>query len=86
MTRKSCSYCWRPAEFSLCHLISTIGTTPREQKCSQALVLCNDCIQRIFSLIEALPFHGYAPPLSGAYTALAKVSANKANSKAEAGS
>ena len=43
---KCCLQCERPAEFSLCAVISTLGVSGRHQKCTTALPFCLPCLQR----------------------------------------
>ena len=77
MILRSCSQCGNPAAFSLCSLLSTVAVTPRRQKCSAATLYCSACIQRLAGLLRTSghsALHELSPPLSEAYTALARAS------------
>jgi hypothetical protein len=50
---KQCSQCRRPAEISLCTVISTLGVTERRQKCTASLPFCVLCLQRVCAENEA---------------------------------
>jgi hypothetical protein len=69
MVRKTCEQCGNEAVVTVCWLVSTVGVSPRAQKCSKGTVLCASCLCR---LLEA---EGSALPLllrqrlSEAYTA-----------------
>jgi hypothetical protein len=41
---KPCSRCSREAEFSVVCVVSTVGTRPRRQKCSAAVLFCRGCM------------------------------------------
>jgi hypothetical protein len=74
MTLRSCNQCGSPAAFSLCNLLSTVGVSPRQQKCSIVTPYCAACIQRLLKLLETsglLPLQKLSQPLREAYTALA---------------
>jgi hypothetical protein len=77
MTLRSCSQCGSPAAFSMCNLLSTVGITPRRQKCGIATLYCSACIQRLVGLLEASghsALQNVSQSLSEAYTALAVAS------------
>jgi hypothetical protein len=42
---KRCSRCAREAELSVVWVISTVGATPRRQKCSVAVLFCRRCMR-----------------------------------------
>ncbi len=44
---KSCSCCPQPAQYSLVFVLSTIGVSPRRQKCSKAVLFCADCAAQL---------------------------------------
>jgi hypothetical protein len=86
MSLRSCSQCGRPAVVSLCHLLSTVGITPRKQKCGTAIPYCSACIQRLLELLrvsEHSALQELSQPLSEAYTALATLSACDSDGKTE---
>ena len=45
MTANTCHRCQRAAEFSVSLLISTVGKSPRQQKCGESVHFCGDCIR-----------------------------------------
>lgn len=47
MVRKTCEQCGNEATVTICWLISTVGVSPRAQKCSKATIFCWSCIQRL---------------------------------------
>lgn len=72
MAQKSCSECGGTAEVSLCQIISTVGRTPRQQRCSTATAFCAACLQGRVKLLRRLGLHGIQKPLGEAFTALAE--------------
>jgi hypothetical protein len=73
MKRPLCS-CGRPAEYSLCGLISTLGVRPRRQKCGRARLFCTSCMRE---LVNDQCHHAASrvlESLRSAYTALLGVS------------
>jgi hypothetical protein len=40
-------HCERPAAFSVCAVISTLGIPERRQKCAASLHFCSSCLQRV---------------------------------------
>ena len=44
---KSCSCCSRPAEYSLALVLSTVGVSPRMQRCSPVVLFCKSCIRAL---------------------------------------
>lgn len=86
MTLRSCSQCDNPATLSLCHLLSTVAITPRQQKCSTATPYCSACIQRLVELLETSgrsALQKLSQPLSEAYTALATASKRDSDGEME---
>jgi len=48
---KLCSNCSQLAQFSLNAIVSTVGVSARLQKSSQAVLFCNDCLQKLCETI-----------------------------------
>jgi hypothetical protein len=44
---KVCRLCPKPARYSLACIVSSVGSSPRYQKCSPGVRLCDDCIRRL---------------------------------------
>ncbi len=44
---KRCIQCERPAAFSVCTVISTLGIPRRRQTCTPALTFCSSWLQRV---------------------------------------
>lgn len=44
---KSCSCCSQPAEYSLALILSTVGISPRIQRCSPVVLFCRSCIHAL---------------------------------------
>jgi len=85
MTQRSCSECGGTAEVSLCQIISTVGRTPRFQRCSKATAFCAACLQSRLKLLRRLGLRGIHRPLGEAFTELAERSAmNLSHSKRRA--
>lgn len=72
MTKRSCSECGSDAELSLCQIISTVGRTPRHQRCSTATAFCAVCLQSRLKLLRRLGLRGIHQPLGEAFTELAE--------------
>jgi len=72
MKRKLCSECGDEAAISLCQILSTVGTTPRKQRCTTATAFCAACLQARVKLLRRLGLHGIQKPLGEAFTALAE--------------
>ena len=49
---RRCLHCERPAEVSLCAVISTLGIRGRRQKCTASLPFCVSCLQRVCAKSE----------------------------------
>jgi hypothetical protein len=71
MHKKLCSECGEIAEVSLCQILSTVGRTPRRQRCSLSTSFCAACLQGRIKLLRRLGLHGIQKPLSEAFTTLA---------------
>jgi hypothetical protein len=69
METKPCSRCSRPASFSLAFLLSTIGRTPRLQKCTKTITLCNSCLSALTGTLACSPIPDLNNALQQAYTA-----------------
>lgn len=70
MHPRSCSRCQQTAELSLNLLLSTLAVSPRQQKSSTSIPYCRACLQRLLSMMDALPLDNLHKPLVEAYTAL----------------
>jgi hypothetical protein len=46
---KLCCRCSREAELSVVWVISTVGTSPRRQKCSPAVLFCHRCMRDLLA-------------------------------------
>lgn len=46
---KRCSRCPHEAEVSIVCVISTVGFTPRRQKCSVAVLFCHRCLRDLLA-------------------------------------
>jgi hypothetical protein len=71
MQKKLCSECGGTAEVSVCQIVSTVGRTPRHQRCSTSTAFCAACLQGRIKLLRRLGLHGIQQPLGEAFTALA---------------
>jgi hypothetical protein len=71
MQKKLCSECGSEAEVSLCQIISTVGRSPRKQRCGVAVAFCGPCLQGRVKLLRRSGLLGIQKPLSEAFTALA---------------
>jgi hypothetical protein len=71
MQTKLCSECGKPAEVSLCQILSTVGRANRQQRCSTSMPFCAACLQSRIKLLRRLGLHGIHQPLEDAFTALA---------------
>jgi hypothetical protein len=73
---RQCSNCARPAVLSLACLLSTIGASPRRQKCGEAVSLCAACVHSLVQILEVSPLPIISKALCGAYTVIAGHSAD----------
>jgi hypothetical protein len=71
MQKKLCSECGEMAEVSLCQILSTVGRTPRRQRCSLSTSFCAPCLQGRIKLLRRSGLHCIQKPLSEAFTTLA---------------
>jgi len=46
---KRCSHCQGEAQLSVVCVISTLGSTPRRQKCSAAVLFCHRCLRALLA-------------------------------------
>ncbi len=46
---KSCSQCSHEAEVSVVVVVSTVGSRPRQQKCSAAVLFCRGCMRDLLA-------------------------------------
>jgi len=45
--KKLCSCCSEPADYSLALIVSTVGVSPRNQRCSPVVPFCKNCIHAL---------------------------------------
>ena len=45
---KVCACCLNPAEYSVVSIVSSVGITPRVQKCSDVVLFCASCLRKFF--------------------------------------
>lgn len=69
VNKKQCRCCLKPAQFSLAFVISTIGVSPRRQKCSSILLLCENCIRELCERLAPTSI-ALCDALRNAYTTL----------------
>ena len=74
MNPRSCSRCEQPATLSLNFLLSSLAVSPRIQKSSTSISYCRACIQRLLSMMDALPLDNLHKPLQAANTAITDAS------------
>lgn len=65
--QKLCSNCSEMAEYSLMLVVSSVGNTPRLQKCSRVVLFCDACLAE---LSESLCTDELRTAVNKAYTAL----------------
>src|SRR4051794_19963074 len=83
MRERICSHCGAPAAFSVALILSSLGCSPRVQKTSTGLRLCDACIQAsICAPLVCAPFRG-KEALRETYTQLANGLKEQANPGAE---
>ena len=66
---KLCSYCSGPGRYSLVFVLSSVGVSPRSQKCSPAVLLCDDCLRELCES-ECLCTSELQRAVNNAYTTL----------------
>lgn len=74
MEPKPCSRCWRPADFSIALLLSTVRVRPQVQKCSQTIALCNSCMRDVLASLGTSRLADLQQPFISAYTAVVALS------------
>jgi hypothetical protein len=67
--QKLCSNCTQMAEYSLVFVFSSVGTSPRFQKCSPAVSFCDDCLRE---LCDCFCTNDLRTAVNSAYTALSQ--------------
>jgi hypothetical protein len=72
--QKPCSNCSQMAEYSLMFVLSSVGNTPRLQKCSRVVLFCDDCLRE---LCECLCTTDLRTAVNSAYTALTQRSRSR---------
>lgn len=80
MDSKPCSRCSHPAEFSLAFLLSTIGRSPRLQKCTKTIALCSSCLLALLQSQACSPLADLNEALRRAYTAFVAGSGEESDS------
>jgi len=70
-----CENCGQPAAFSVCAVISTIGSVPRRQKCTTSLRFCGPCLQRLGRVDAGMSSLALSGVMQTAFTALTSTSA-----------
>lgn len=68
--RKSCGQCGNEAAAAVCWLVSTVGRSPRVQKCSKGTALCASCLERLWVAEYSAVAPTLRQRLSEAYTAV----------------
>lgn len=66
---KKCSCCSRPALYSVVVVVSSVGCSPRVQKCSPAVLFCDGCLRGLCN-DEHCSVTGLRGAVNSAYTAL----------------
>ena len=69
MKRSVCD-CGAPAVYSICVLVSSLGISPRRQKCGVAQPFCTACIQKLFTQQRIDDARRVQESLEQAYTAI----------------
>lgn len=67
---KLCRFCSKPARYSLACIVSSVGASPRCQKCSPVILLCDDCIRQLHDSTVSTDLRA---ALQSAYTAIRKL-------------
>ena len=76
---KSCSCCSQPAEYSLALVLSTVGVSPRTQRCSPVVLFCESCIHALATEECWWGSAALSNALQRAYTATKQDSRNRLN-------
>jgi len=69
VSSKKCEFCRQPARYSLAFVLSTVGVSPRRQKCSSVVLICDDCIREFYESDPQIP-EELQNALKRAYTCL----------------
>jgi hypothetical protein len=75
---KLCSNCSQMAAYSFMSVVSTIGFSPRLQKCTLVVLFCDDCLRE---LCECLCTEDLRKAVNNAYTALNQRLASRSKAK-----
>jgi hypothetical protein len=81
--KKSCSCCSHPAEYSLAFVLSTVGVSPRVQRCSSVVLFCKSCIHALATEECWWGSTALSSALQRAYTAIKQESGDTLNPSAE---
>lgn len=65
---KACTRCSLEAELSVVCVVSTVGITPRRQKCSPAVLFCHQCMQDLLARRGRLVTGQLQKSVNAAYT------------------
>ena len=76
---KSCSCCSQPAEYSLALIVSTVGVSPRTQRCSPVVLFCKSCIGALATEECWWGSLALSNALQRAYTAIKQDSSDRLN-------
>lgn len=68
MTAKQCARCGRQAIASVCLHVSTVGISPRRQKCGTATLFCDSCIRDFYGVLRVGSPQPFYEAATGAYT------------------
>ena len=67
--QKSCNYCSEPAQHSVVVVLSSIGISPRFQKCSPTVLFCDACLRELCET-ESWGTPGLRKAVNSTYTEL----------------
>ena len=81
---KSCSCCSQPADYSLALIVSTVGVSPRIQRCSSVVLFCKSCIHALATEECWWGSTALFNALQHAYTAIKEDSGDRSKRCAEA--
>ena len=68
--RRAVCRCGAPAAYSICALVSSLGVSPRRQKCGIAQPFCTACIQKLLTQQWINHARSVQESLEQAYTAI----------------
>lgn len=69
VNNKYCCFCKQTAQYSLACVLSSVGFSPRRQKCSPVVLLCRSCIRELRDKL-GIASSALQAALNDAYTAL----------------